>query len=132
MIPDSWKPLKLMVEQSKNHWQTIDLNGQNAKKHSMVMVSSKNIEHGNGLSQTSEIINGLFKFIGIFNGFFNLKWTFVYKYRVMFPVLSLEQMILLIIILFPLLQVYVLLRLNLHTLWCIVFSKLWLTIPSQI
>ena len=78
----------------------------------ILKVSSTN---GYGLSETSEIINGLFKFIEIF------KWVLQFEVNlciswVMFPVLSLELMILLIIILSHLLQVYVLLRLNLHTL----------------
>ena len=38
MVPNHRKPLKAMVAKNKNHWKTIDGNGQTAKKHSMVMV----------------------------------------------------------------------------------------------
>ena len=108
MVPDHWKPLKPMVERPKNHWKTIDVNGQSTQKHSMVMISSKTIENWNGLSKTIEVFNGLFKFMENSHGFLNLKWTFVNKYCEIFPVLFLELMILLIIILSPLLQVHVL------------------------
>ena len=45
MLRNHRKPLKAMVATSKNHRKTIDGNGQTAQKHSMVMVSSKNIEN---------------------------------------------------------------------------------------
>ena len=45
MVRNNRKPLKAMVATSKNHRKTIDSNGQTAKKHSMVMVSSKTIEN---------------------------------------------------------------------------------------
>ena len=45
MVRNHRKPLKAMVATSKNHHKTIDGNGQTAKKHSMVMVSSKTIEN---------------------------------------------------------------------------------------
>ena len=91
--------------------------------------------NGYGLSETSEIINGLFKFIEIF------KWVLQFEVNlciswVMFPVLSLELMILLIFIFSPLLQVYVLLRLNFNThslMYCIFQTMVDpMTIPSQI
>ena len=50
-----------MVARPKNHWKTIDANGQSTKKHSMVMVSPKIIEVFNGLFKTIEMFNGLFQ-----------------------------------------------------------------------
>ena len=97
-----------MVGRPKNHWKTIDVNGQSTQKHSMVMISSKTIENWNGLSKTIEVFNGPLKFMEISHGFLNLKWTFVNQYCEICPVLFLELMILLIIILSPLLQVQIL------------------------
>ena len=51
----------------KNHWKTIDSNGQTAEKHSMVMVSSKTIENLQWSLQ-NQIHNGFLKTIGLVNG----------------------------------------------------------------
>ena len=51
----------------------IDVNGQSAKKHTMVIVPSKTIENYNGLAKTIEIFNGLFTSIQIINCFLSLK-----------------------------------------------------------
>ena len=63
-----------MVATSKNHHKTIGGNGQTAKKHSMVMVSSKTLKICNGQFKTIEIYNGFLKTIGLVNG--PLKSTF--------------------------------------------------------
>ena len=57
-----------MVQGPQNYWKTIDVNGQSAKKHSMVMISTKTIEHCNSLFEIIGIFNGRFKLIEIFNG----------------------------------------------------------------
>ena len=41
--PEPSKTIESDGRKIKNHWKTIDRNGQTAKKHSMVMVSSKTI-----------------------------------------------------------------------------------------
>ena len=51
----------------KNHWKTIDSNGQTAEKYSMVMVSSKTIENLQWSLQ-NQIHNGFLKTIGLVNG----------------------------------------------------------------
>ena len=43
--PEPSKTIESNGSKIKNHWKTIDGNGQTAKKHSMVMVSSKTIEN---------------------------------------------------------------------------------------
>ena len=51
MVPD------LTIESHWNQWsKNPNVNGQTTEKHSMVMVSSKTIEHCNDLSKTIEII----------------------------------------------------------------------------
>ena len=75
MVRNHRKPSKAMVKKIKNHWKTIDCNGQTPKKHSMVMVSWKLLK----------IYNGLFKTIEIYNYCKNKCWeTFSLLYCVIF------------------------------------------------
>ena len=43
--PKPSKTIESDGSKTKNHWKTIDCNGQTTKKHSMVMVASKTIEN---------------------------------------------------------------------------------------
>ena len=69
--PEPSKTIESDGRKIKNHRKTIDGNGQTAKKHSMVMVSSKTIENLQWLLQnhwnlqwfpkTIELVNGPLK-----------------------------------------------------------------------
>ena len=69
--PEPSKTIESDGSKIKNHWKTIGGNGQTAKKHSMVMVSSKTIENLQWLLQnhwnlqwfpkTIELVNGPLK-----------------------------------------------------------------------
>ena len=66
--PEPSKTIESDGSKINNHWKTIDGNGQTAKKHSMVMVSSKTIENLQWSLQTIEIFNGFLKTIELVNG----------------------------------------------------------------
>ena len=57
IVPGHWKPLKAMVERPKNHW----CQWPETKKHSMVIVSSKNVEVYNVFCKIIDISNVLCK-----------------------------------------------------------------------
>ena len=91
-----------MVERPKNHW----CQWPETKKHSMVMVSSKNVEIYNGLCKIIDISNVLRKL-----------WNHVI-YRIVFDV-----MVLLITLYFLSCKHAFHCKLNSRTFYCIGFSK---------
>ena len=77
--PEPLKTIESDGSKIKNHWKTIGGNGQTAKKHSMVMVSSKTIENLQWLLQNHWNLQWFPKTIELVNG--PLKSAFSYNYN---------------------------------------------------